>query len=310
MPTVISPAEKLPLAVRKSVRDGFESKRSEFEKELSNLLGVEWKIEINPNAIWVYAEEDSYGKNSLGDCIAGYISGALWCLKYFLNDSGHGQEGKDEINKVCSKHILTMEMDQEGKVRYCGCDVHDGSLRILFEEKCVGTNIDYALKELEDALNLATPDASLSYSARHSIKKEWDTHFSELKAKIAKQLGNDATVFNPNWEQVYAALKADPRVKQDREDWEKKLGDFVHSYFEALASTLAYNKFESDDMLREGFEEVVTKNEIIFRIVKELTGGAYYNQTVVEDGVLYLQTVPESWAVNIDQVANKIIDVL
>jgi len=33
------------------------------------LLGVPWKFEVNPNLIYVYAEEDSYGRNSLGDCI-------------------------------------------------------------------------------------------------------------------------------------------------------------------------------------------------------------------------------------------------
>ncbi|ORY06774.1 hypothetical protein BCR34DRAFT_632056 [Clohesyomyces aquaticus] len=290
IPTVISPVEKLPLAVCKNVRDGFESKRADLEKELSDLLGVAWIIEVNPNAIWVYF-------------------GALWKLKYFLNDNGHGREGKDEINTLCPNHVLTMEMDEEGKVRYCGCDVRDRYLRILFQDTCLGSNIDYALTDLEDALSAVSPAGYLSYSVCHSIKQDWDKDFSELKAKIAKQLAN-AIVLDPNWEQVHAALEAEPCVKEDREGWEKRFGSFVKSCFEALAYTLAYNEFETDNLLREGFEEAVSKNEIRFRIVKELTGGAYYNQTVIEDGVLYLQTVPQSWGVNVDQVASKIADVL
>ncbi len=65
----LPPAEKLPLAVRTNIRDAYESKKTDFEKQLSDLLGVPWTIEIDPNAIYPYAKED-YAKNSLGSCIA------------------------------------------------------------------------------------------------------------------------------------------------------------------------------------------------------------------------------------------------
>jgi hypothetical protein len=80
------PIAKLPLAVRKNgtaplstpsqcwlilsiVRDEWENKKAEKEEEVSKLLGVPWTFDINPNAIFPYAEEGSYGHNSLGACI-------------------------------------------------------------------------------------------------------------------------------------------------------------------------------------------------------------------------------------------------
>jgi hypothetical protein len=52
------------------VRDEWDNKRPEFEAQLLELLGNPWKFDINPLAIYPYAEPDSYGYNSLGGCIA------------------------------------------------------------------------------------------------------------------------------------------------------------------------------------------------------------------------------------------------
>jgi hypothetical protein len=42
-----------------------------LEKQLSDLLGEQWAIEANPNAIWPY-HNDGYAKDSLGSCIKAY----------------------------------------------------------------------------------------------------------------------------------------------------------------------------------------------------------------------------------------------
>jgi hypothetical protein len=83
-----APAAKLPLAVRKNctrwplsmifccpiltaaVRDSYENKKEGFESELTALLGTPWTVSIDPLSIYPYAEPDSYGANSLGDCVA------------------------------------------------------------------------------------------------------------------------------------------------------------------------------------------------------------------------------------------------
>jgi hypothetical protein len=80
----LPPAEKLPLALRKNstlldsgkahrtninaVRDEWESKKGDLEKKLAGILGVEWTLDVQPNALYPYATE-GYAKDSLGSCI-------------------------------------------------------------------------------------------------------------------------------------------------------------------------------------------------------------------------------------------------
>ena len=44
----------------------------------------------------------------------------------------------------------------------------------------------------------------------------------------------------------------------------------------------------SDEMLSEGFQEAVSKNEVVFRIIDKLKYDNYC-ECVIEDGILYLQ---------------------
>ena len=84
----LPPAEKLPLAVRKDskstpiepethglvltpiVRDNWENKKEDLEKQISNILGETWTINIDPKAIWPYGEDNSWAKTSTGDLLA------------------------------------------------------------------------------------------------------------------------------------------------------------------------------------------------------------------------------------------------
>jgi hypothetical protein len=40
-----------------------------MEKKLSDLMGVPWTFDFNPNAIYPYAEDNSYMKNNPGACL-------------------------------------------------------------------------------------------------------------------------------------------------------------------------------------------------------------------------------------------------
>jgi hypothetical protein len=51
------------------VRDSWEAKKEGLAKKISEHLGVEWTIDINPNQIYAYAK-DGYAKESPGAMIA------------------------------------------------------------------------------------------------------------------------------------------------------------------------------------------------------------------------------------------------
>ena len=69
-------------------------------------------------------------------------------------------------------------------------------------------------------------------------------------------------------------------------------------------------KFGEDDMLQEGFNEAVEKNQIAFRIVEELRKGSGYSEIFIEDGVLYIQTTPQNFGTNVDYACQDIVDIL
>ncbi|KAH7329921.1 hypothetical protein BKA65DRAFT_597075 [Rhexocercosporidium sp. MPI-PUGE-AT-0058] len=300
-----APAEKLPLAVRKNVRDSWDSKKADLEAKLLEQLGVAWTFDVNPLVIYPYAEEGSYGHHSLGDCIFAYFDGFMYGLNYFLQY--HGDAGKDELNTVCSSHTVTLLPST--KFSYCGSEVADGQLRLLFHPNNLGSNINDAAQKLAETLSSAPqPNGapSLSYTARHSIKTEYTSQVTDLLEKSRKILQNPKLEFQPDFDALGAKLK---EGKDVRDDWETNLGGFALSYLESFVSVLEREKFADDEMLREGFEEGVEKGIVRVRIVDKLTNGGY-NETLLEDGAVVIQTTPNNWGTNIHHAAEKLVDIL
>ncbi|KAH6619406.1 hypothetical protein B0J18DRAFT_243662 [Chaetomium sp. MPI-SDFR-AT-0129] len=310
----LPPAEKLPLALRKNVRDEWENNKADLEAQLSDVLGAPWTIELNPLAIWPY-HNDGYAKESLGSCIKAYIEGAIYTLKY---QAGKGGDAfKNEVNTICHAHVLTLDVETEQPARfsYAGCDVDDaGRLRLLFTEKNLGSNIDSCCEEstLTKALNAAPSPSGvpLSYVVRMGIHNDYDTQIVAIREQIATLLDKpvEAVTLTPNFEANFAALSASSSSSL-RDDWQRVLPDFTRAYFDALAYQLKYIKTGEDEMIREGVLEAVSTNEYAFRVVEKLKKETY-NECEIEDGVLYLQTTPQYFGSNIDQIASKLMDLL
>jgi hypothetical protein len=192
---------------------------------------------------------------------------------------------------------------------YGGCDVADGKLRILFNEKNLGSNIDNCCQQdvLFKALNAAPGDAPLSFTVRNGIRTDYDPKIAEVRTKIATLLGKtaDEITLNPNFDAVFAKLAA---ANKD-DDWQGNVGSFIFKYFESLEYQMKYQKVGEDDMVQEGVLEAVSTNEYAFRIVDKLTYDSYC-EVVIEDGVLYLQCTASNFGTNIDYVAQKLTDQL
>jgi len=191
--------------------------------------------------------------------------------------------------------VITIDLDETGKFSYCGCSVSNGQLVLLFNAEYLGTNISDALDpaHLLKALNEAVPapgnDSNISYAARTGIRMEWSTKNEDFRTKLATLLNKPDLKFNPNFDQIFAALKAEAARKGSSlgEDWESRIGPLTVAYFEGLVDSMTYQKFD-DEMLQEGFNEAVEKGEIGLRIVEKLEDSSYC-EVVVEDGVLYIQ---------------------
>ncbi|KAL2880844.1 hypothetical protein SGCOL_003871 [Colletotrichum sp. CLE4] len=315
----LPPAEKLPLAVRKNIRDEWESKKEDLQKELSDVLGEEWTLkDINPSALYPYAV-DGYAKESLGSCIEQYVSSAIYNLKSFT--STYGEDGKFELNSICHARSLLIDLDdrpKDARVSYCGVLVKEGgALALVFSEGNLGTNVNYAIETqgLLTALNAAPPApgsaAVMSFAARTSVRQDYDDKIEETRKKLADMLEKPDVVLCPNFEANFEKIKAAAGKKgsEVRSDWEGNMGAFTRMYFEGLVYQMSYQKFGDDEMLREGFNEAVEKGEIHFRIVDKMAY-ATYGEVVLEDGAIYVQTQAHNFGTNVDYAAEKILDQL
>lgn len=112
----------------------------------------------------------------------------------------------------------------------------------------------------------------------------------DVLEKARKALQNPQLKFEPDFNALGKMLKGGKDV---RDDWEQNLGGFVVKYYESFLDTLEREKFPSDEMLREGFEEGVPKGVVRFRIVEKMSG---YNAILLEDGEVVMQVCRyQSW---------------
>ena len=245
-----------------------------------------------------------------------YIASTLENLRRYVKD--YGDDGKAELNKVAYAHTILIAPTTDPKVNYSGCDIVDGSLRNVFAQSCLGTNVLDATSDIAGAVNVAgaMDDASaLDFIARSNIRLIWDAKADELQSQFSELLGCPVFSLTPNFERNAIILqKFDKRHKKAadpglREDWLSRIGEWTLGYFEGVKDTLVYKGFDTDTMLQEGFRDSVEKNEIELRVVEKLVKGSY-NEVIIENGVLVIQTLPETWTANIGDAAEDILMVL
>ena len=228
----------------------------------------------------------------------------------------NGEDGKSELNTLASSHTIAMDVTSKPGINYTGCEIANGALRILFVKGMLGTNVTDSLEYLSEAVNDAgtsIDDTSLDFNARSGIKNDYEPKISAVQAKFQKILATPTFDIEPNFESNYAAIKAFAKTRKQSDsiprEWQKSLGRFTLDYFHEFADVMENKGFGDDDMLQEGFKESVEKNQIALRIVDKLSKGNY-NEPVIENGVLYIQTTADNWATNVGDPAYKLMDIL
>jgi hypothetical protein len=209
-------------------------------------------------------------------------------LESFINT--YGDDGKAELNSFCSKHQVEFAPQETTTFTYGGLEIKDGVLRLVFAEKKLAVNVSDVSREFQEALKTASKSSgsgsAFNITARQSVRESYDPEIGALQKSIGELVGVPDIKLTPNFESN-AAVMAEARDKA-RSDWDRTLGGATLAYFDGLKYRIQYAGFGGDDMLQEGFQEGVSKNEISFRIVKKLVKGTYH-EILIEDGVLVMQ---------------------
>ena len=171
---------------------------------------------------------------------------------------------------------------------YCGSDVKDGVLRLLFHAEKLGMFPSDASNDIFSALKAApAPTGSMSLATRKDIKTNYEAVVEEVRAAIALLVAVPGLKLTPNFEYNYGVLSA--MGDKAGSHWGANLGQATLSYFQGVRSSLENRKFGSDDLLQEGIPEAINKNEITLKIVDNLDCGGSYNEVVIKDGLLIVQ---------------------
>ena len=229
----------------------------------------------------------------------------------------NGEDGKTELNTLAASHTIAMDVTSKPGINYTGCEIASGVLRILFVKDMLGTNISESLEYLSEAVNDAgtsSDDTSLDFNARSGIQNDYKPKIGAVQAKFQEILAIPTFDIEPNFEHNYATIKAFTKTLKKsnsyHRDWQKTLGRFTFDYFYNFAEIMENKGFGDDEMLQEGFKDSVEKNQIALRIVDKLSKSNNYNEPVIENGVLYIQTTAENWATNVSDPAYKLMDIL
>jgi hypothetical protein len=198
---------------------------------------------------------------------------------------GEYEQLRDDINKLASAHVLTMDLNEDETFSYCGPKfLPGGKLAIVFRADRLGVNISDAFyrENLEKAISLVPTEEALGFYARKNISDEWEPQVESLQSQLKGILNRDITIV-PNFEDVYNKLKS----TKESSDFEQNIGLFVQLYFKALINELKSQKFDSDDMLQEALNEALDKGEVHFRVVDRIKGDC--GEVAIGGGILYLQ---------------------
>lgn len=109
-----------------------------------------------------------------------------------------------EVNEIAHAKVLTLAADEvePSRFSYSGADVQDGKLRMVFNPTNLGVNIDYCLQEqnLLPALNKAPTEKPISFSARLSIRGDYEPTIKDTQHALAELLGksDDEIKLNPS----------------------------------------------------------------------------------------------------------------
>ncbi|KIM46757.1 hypothetical protein M413DRAFT_23115 [Hebeloma cylindrosporum] len=307
-----APIEKLPLAVRKASSSSYFFFHQHDHSmlmhvswcyKISGLLGFPLKINTNVNAVWAYAQSDTATQAS--STFAGYVDGFISALKNYVEH--FGDLGKEYFKKAVTNAELTVTVNEAGECAdSITADVKDGVFRILFHQDRLGYNQSWLNEPLIKAIDQA-PQQGFGLLAKHSIEKEYNDEIDDVRQEIADILALPDVVLDANFEENYAKLLL---LKKDDQDWQKNSGGACLQYFrDGFKYQINNQGFKGDDMLQEGFAEIVTSKTIKLRLVDKTQNG-YSNETIVENGTVYLQATPDRWLYDVSEAGSGLLDKL
>lgn len=181
----------------------------------------------------------------------------------------YGDDGISKQNSICINHSISLAAEKVSD--YPGCDVNDGSFRILFQENCPGAGCFSGIWGFDEAVNNAvdpTQHSSMSFLATQSVKLKFDTQVEVIRLEAATMLQFPSIKLTGDLEAIFTKLNAAKPLYWATK--ETRLGDVAFEYFKNAILEEVRVEFANDDMSCEPFRDAVFRDEVGIRIVDQI----------------------------------------
>jgi len=309
------PATKLPLGIRKGVRDNFENELPNWKEKLIAYTAAPSSFEIEADILqlFTYAKE-GWQKQNFGDNLASFVTHFLSALQKYTN-SGEDQDAVKSFGKAVGNYRITIEADS--KVEYCGTDISDGTLRLIFHPDKFATNTfqlsyDHFLAQNIDSINTRLYPTYVPLvmvrAARNEIPKIERTRkwFHELFGKeidINYDLRALYDTLMKNRDQIERLLYRDEGAIC------RALPGEVAHYLELAILKMKTLVFSEDELYRTEWLMAAPKG-VIFEVVEHLQTGAPHNECIYQDGYFKLRTSAKSFGSYQGTIADGAVELL
>jgi len=140
-------AAKLPLTVRKNIRDNWESKSADLIGTLNSATGVTWTFNINFDYLYAKADPSLYCKENIGGAAFWVMEGLVGNLVSKVSD----EMVKEALLDACPKKTLTLTLG-EIKKSYFDVRIEDGGILVVYKPDNLGTNVSDVGSDIESLL--------------------------------------------------------------------------------------------------------------------------------------------------------------
>lgn len=134
------------------MRDEYEAKIDDLKERLQKALHEDYNLSVDPLAFFPYTEAENR-QNQLGYCIYTYFDNAITALER-LTDNGKDTESSALINKYVEKKTLVIV--PEVIFNYCGMDIKDGEIRVIFHPEKLLYNVSDVGSRFASKLDVGT----------------------------------------------------------------------------------------------------------------------------------------------------------
>ncbi|EPS42903.1 hypothetical protein H072_3132 [Dactylellina haptotyla CBS 200.50] len=303
---------KISLVARKGIRDNYNAKKDELVSRIKEYTGEDYEFIVSFEDLWQKVDQKD-------DHQTGYMGSMVFsAYEYLTYQIGEiTQKGEDEMSKEFFNNVLparkiNVVVDDLERGYYATCRIKDGVLELVWKTGFFGSNTMDIARDLKKVLDTAYQEGNkgeLPLAARQTFNEYFLAEKDKVEEEIAEELLGTKLelVVDPAeiWRvsvAEYDKLKKDDKSQIDLDSIAQRMGSGIMSYFKTFLAVIR-TEFKQDDLMVEGFLDMLDKKQVVFQVVPHEKLVKRYNEGVYEDGAYVMRTEPRYWCTNTSDCA-------